>query len=126
VSGTTQLPPAIELVVAVLLLVGSGLTLIGAVGALRLKSFYERLHPPTLGATFGAACILIASMIYFSVRESRPVVHELLLLAFIFVTAPLTLLLVVRAALHRDRLEGNSPVPEFDALEEEWPDDDGA
>ncbi len=125
-SGPTPLPPAIEVLVAVLLLVGSGLTLIGAMGPLRLKSFYERLHPPTLGATFGAACILIASMIFFSVRESRPVIHELLLLAFIFVTAPLTLLLVIRAAVHRDRLEGHSPVPEFDALEEASPDDPAA
>ncbi|MGA9521902.1 MAG: monovalent cation/H(+) antiporter subunit G [Myxococcaceae bacterium] len=122
-TETSQLPPAIELIVAALLLTGSGLTLIGAMGPLRLKSFYERLHPPTLGATFGAGCILVASMIYFSVLESRPVIHEVLLLAFLFITAPLTLLLIIRAATHRDRLEGNSPVPEFDALEEETPDD---
>ncbi len=122
-TETTPLPPALELIVAALLITGSVLTFIGAMGPLRLKSFYERLHPPTLGATFGAACILIASMIFFSVRESRPVIHEVLLLVFVFVTAPLTLLLIIRAATHRDRLEGKSPIPEFDAMEAETPDD---
>ncbi len=118
-TDTSRLPPVLALLIAVLLLLGSALTLIGALGSLRLRTFYERLHPPTLGATFGAACILIASIIYFSVLEIRPVVHELLLIAFLFLTTPMTLLLVVRAATHRDRLEGNSPIPEFDALEEE-------
>ena len=119
-TDTSQLPPVIALLIAALLLLGSVLTLIGALGSLRRRTFYERLHPPTLGSTFGAGCILIASY-YFSVLETRPVLHEVLLIAFLFLTTPLTLLLVVRAATHRDRLEGNSPVPEFDALEEENP-----
>ena len=121
--GIDQLPSWLALLIAVLLLFGSVLTLIGAFGPLRLSSFYARVHPPTLGGTLGGACILVASMLYFSVLKSRPVLHELLLLGFLFFTTPMTLLLLVRAALHRDRLEGNSPVPGFDALDTEEADE---
>ena len=47
---------------SVLVLLGAGLTLIGSLGLLRFKSFYERVHAPTLGTTLGAGAILIASV----------------------------------------------------------------
>lgn len=37
--------------IALLTVVGSSLALIGSYGLARLRTFYERLHPPTLGAT---------------------------------------------------------------------------
>jgi multicomponent K+:H+ antiporter subunit G len=91
---------------AVLLVAGAAITLIGAIGLLRLRTFYERTHAPTLGTTLGTACIAVASMIYFSALETRPVVHELLLVTFIFVTTPVTLIILVRAAQLRDQFEG--------------------
>jgi multicomponent K+:H+ antiporter subunit G len=39
------------------------------------------------------------------------VVHEVLIGILIVVTTPVTLMLVGRAALHRDRLENNDAVP---------------
>lgn len=116
-NDVADVPPVLAVLIGVLLLAGSTLTLIGTLGPLWLKSFYERVHPPTLGATLGAACVLLASVLQFSVLEDRPVVHEVLLLVFLFITTPVTLLLIVRAGLHRDRVEGNSPVPEFDELD---------
>ena len=50
-----------------LLFVGAAVTLVGSLGLLRLGSFYERVHAPTLGTTLGTGCIAIASMIYFTV-----------------------------------------------------------
>jgi multicomponent K+:H+ antiporter subunit G len=91
---------------AVLLVAGAAIALIGAIGLLRLRTFYERTHAPTLGTTLGTACIAVASMIYFSALETRLVVHELLLVVFIFVTTPVTLIILVRAAQLRDRFEG--------------------
>ena len=41
--------------VALLLLLGSSITLIGSVGLLRLQGFYRRVHAPTLGTTAGMA-----------------------------------------------------------------------
>jgi multicomponent K+:H+ antiporter subunit G len=106
------LPDWAALLTAALMLLGSGLTLAGSLGLLRLASFYERVHAPTLGTTLGAGAILVASMTCFSVLQTRPVLHELLIAVFVTVTTPVTLMLLVRAALHRDRREGNSAVLE--------------
>ena len=88
---------------ALLLLVGAGLTLLGTIGLVRLPSFYERIHAPTLGTSWGTAGIVLASMIVFSAAEGRPVLHELLIGLFVIVTTPVTLMLLARAALYRDR-----------------------
>jgi multicomponent K+:H+ antiporter subunit G len=106
-----ELPAWAALLVAVLLLIGAGLTLIGSVGLLRLGSFYQRVHAPTLGTTLGIGLVLIASMLCFSVLQSRLVLHELLIAAFTVVTTPITFILLARAALYRDRSEGSDEVP---------------
>ena len=41
-------------------------------------------------------------MIYFSALGTRPVLHELLVIVFIVTTTPITLMVLVRAALFRD------------------------
>ena len=104
-SPVADLPAWAALCVAFFLVVGSGLTLIGSVGLVRLKTFYERVHAPTMGTTWGAGGILIASMLFFSMQQSRPVLHELLITAFVTVTTPVTVMLLARAALYRDRAE---------------------
>ncbi len=98
-------------VAALLILAGASLALIGSLGLLRLKTFYERVHPPTMGTTLGTGLILAGSMLFFTVHESRPVVHEILIGVFTFITTPVTYMLLVRAALHRDRAEGGDPLP---------------
>lgn len=100
------LPPAIALVISALLLAGAALTLIGALGLLRLPSFYERMHAPTLATSGGTAGIVIASMLLFSVMSGRLAVHEILIGTFVTVTTPVALMLLGRAALYRDRSEG--------------------
>jgi multicomponent K+:H+ antiporter subunit G len=102
-------PPILAGLIAVLIVLGAALALIGSIGLLRLGSFYERIHPPTLGTTLGAGLTLIASMLLFSTLESRPVLHEIVIAVFVIVTTPVTYMLLVRAALHRDRAEGNDP-----------------
>ncbi len=97
--------------VAALLLAGSGLALIGSIGLVRLRSFYARVHAPTLGSTLGIGCILIASILFFSVQQTRFVLHEILIAALMIVTTPVTLMLLVRAALYRDQREGSLDVP---------------
>jgi len=101
-----QLPEALPLwlgiPVVILLLAGSIITLIGALGLYRLPNFYQRIHGPAISITFGAGCFLIASMLYFTGLEQRPVVHELLITAFILLTAPVSAMLIMRAAVYRD------------------------
>ncbi|ALC14079.1 monovalent cation/H(+) antiporter subunit G [Sphingopyxis sp. 113P3] len=106
-----DLPTWAAVIVGLLLLTGAATTLIGTLGLLQLKSFYERVHAPTLGTTLGAALILAASMISFSVLQSRPIIHEILIGVFVTLTTPVTLMLLARAAIYRDRSEGASRVP---------------
>jgi multicomponent K+:H+ antiporter subunit G len=95
---------------ALLVLSGAFLVLSGSLGLLRLKSFYERVHPPTMGTTLGTGLILVGSMLYFSALESRAVLHEILIGVFMTLSTPVTYMLLVRAALHRDRAEGRDPL----------------
>lgn len=97
--------------VALLVIIGSSLALIGSFGLFRINYFYDRLHAPTLGTTWGIGAVVLASMLLFSVVGSRIVVHEILISAFIIVTAPVTFILLGRAALHRDRLERDPRLP---------------
>lgn len=95
---------------ATLVVLGALLAFSGSLGLLRLKTFYERVHPPTMGTTLGTGLILIGSMLYFGALESRPVLHEVLIGVFMTVTTPVTYMLLVRAALHRDQAEGRDPL----------------
>jgi multicomponent K+:H+ antiporter subunit G len=97
------LPVAVAAAVSLLVLAGAALTLLGALGLLRLPTFYERVHAPTLGTTLGAGLVLAASMLLFSVLQSRPVLHELAIAIFLTVTTPVTYMLLLRAAVRRER-----------------------
>ena len=94
-----------------LLVGGAAITLIGSLGLLRLKTFFERVHAPTLGTTLGTTCVAVASMIYFSALGTRLVLHELLIILFVTVTTPITLMILVRAALFRELSENNASLP---------------
>jgi multicomponent K+:H+ antiporter subunit G len=116
-SEAADLPLWAAIAVAVFLVVGAALALIGAIGFLRLPTFYERIHAPTLGTSWGVGGVMVASMIFFSVTSGRPVIHEILIGIFVTVTTPATFLLLARAALHRDRVEKNNNVPEKHRVE---------
>jgi multicomponent K+:H+ antiporter subunit G len=93
---------------AMLLVGGAAITLIGSLGLLRLRSFYQRVHAPTLGTTVGTACVALASIIHFSTLGSRLAVHELLIIVFVTVTTPITLIVLVRAAVFREAFENET------------------
>jgi multicomponent K+:H+ antiporter subunit G len=100
-----KLPDWAAIIIAILILVGAATALIGSLGLWRLNSFYERLHAPTLGTTLGTGRIILASMLCFSVLQTRFVLHEILIAIFVTVTTPITLMILVRAALFRDSVE---------------------
>jgi multicomponent K+:H+ antiporter subunit G len=103
---SADVPATVAVVAALLVLLGAALALIGSFGLLRLPTFYERVHPPTMGTTLGVGFTLAASMLLFSALESRPVLHEIVIAVFAIVTTPVTYMLLVRAAIHRDRARG--------------------
>jgi multicomponent K+:H+ antiporter subunit G len=95
------LPLWISLPVAILLVVSGLLTLIGTLGLLRLPDFFSRIHAPTLGNTLGVLCVLVASIVATSVLEKTTVFHYLLITLLLFITSPVTAMLLMRAAIKR-------------------------
>lgn len=100
-----------EAVVAMLLVLSGVFVVISAVGSLRLQDFFLRLHPPALAYTFGSWCVALASVVYFSVRESRLVLHSWLVVIMLSITVPVTTLLLARVALFRRRTAGVADTP---------------
>jgi multicomponent K+:H+ antiporter subunit G len=99
---------------AALLLMGAAVTLVGSLGLLRLGTFYERVHAPTLGTTLGTVFVALASIVYFSVLQSRPVLHEILTVGLGAMTTPVALTILVGAARFRDTAENAAHVLERD------------
>ena len=97
----SELPAWAAVPAAILLIVAGLLAAIGAYGLLRLPDFFTRMHPPAMGSTLGAGCVLLASILVSSAAAGRPVVHALLITLFIVITAPVTAMLLARAALYR-------------------------
>lgn len=106
-----ELPLWVTVPGTLLLVAGGLLTLIGALGLVRLPDFFMRMHPPTMGTTLGAGCVLITSMLVSSALEQHPVVHELLITLFIVMTAPVTAMLLMRAAVFRAQRKGDDAAP---------------
>ena len=106
-----SIPLWLALPVAFFVMLGATLTLIGALDFVRLDRFYDRLHAPTLGTSWGTCGVIIASMLLASHFQNRVILHEILIGLAVLSTVPVTLMLLGRAALHRDRAEGRSDLP---------------
>lgn len=114
-----QVPLWAAIPAAFFLVLGGGLTLLGAMGLVRLKSFYARIHAPTMGTSWGAAGLMVASMLVFSTASGKLVLHDILIGVFVMITTPITLMMLGRATLYRDRTEGNPEVPPMPAEPQE-------
>ncbi len=101
------LPLWAALPAALLMICGGLLVFIGSLGLLRMKNFYARTHPPTMGTTLGTGCVLIASMLVSSALVQRPVLHELLITVFVLITSPVTAMTLMGAAVYRVRSQAN-------------------
>ncbi|WP_195819577.1 Na+/H+ antiporter subunit G [Roseobacter sp. MH60115] len=86
--------------VAICLLVGAGFAMVGAIGLLKFNDSMTRLHAPTKVGTVGIGALLLASMIHsFTVGDGS--LHELLIMSFLFVTAPISANFMAKVNIHR-------------------------
>ncbi|MGY1458321.1 MULTISPECIES: Na+/H+ antiporter subunit G [unclassified Luteimonas] len=88
-----------ELLLVALLLVGTFFILMGGIGLVKLSEFFRRLHAPTKASTLGVGCVLTASVGYHLFVGSDPQPRELLIIAFLLITAPISAHLMSKAAL---------------------------
>ena len=70
----------------------------GVLGLLRFPDFYMRLHAPTKATTLGVGGLLLASMGAAWWRGDTGV-PELMITLFLFITAPVSAHLIVKAAM---------------------------
>jgi len=85
-----------DLAIAVLLCLGSGFMLLGAVGVFRFPDLYSRVQASAKAATLGVALMILALAIHFS--DFGITVSSLLVIGFFLLTAPVAGHMIARAA----------------------------
>ena len=91
----------IEAIVSLLLVFGAAFVLVGSIGLARFPDFFTRLHGPTKATTLGVGSLVAASALWLSIQDGGISVREVLIAAFLFLTAPVSAHLLAKAALHR-------------------------
>lgn len=85
--------------IAICLLIGAGFALIGTIGLLKFNDSMTRLHAPTKVGTIGIGALLLASMVHAFVFADGSL-HELLIMALLFVTAPISANFIAKVNIH--------------------------
>lgn len=93
---------ALEIIVAILLVGGGLFGLIGSWGLLRLPDPMQRLHAPTKASTLGVGSALIAAAVSIWLTSGDSSWREVLVALFLFVTAPLSAIMLAKTHLFRN------------------------
>lgn len=120
------LPLWVEIPVALLLALSGVFALAAAIGVLRFKTFFMRMHPPALAFTFSSWCVALANILYFSALEQTLAPHAWLIIVFLSMTVPVTTTLLARTALFRKRtgereVDVPAPLPAIAAGHDDGP-----
>ncbi|MBO6852544.1 MAG: monovalent cation/H(+) antiporter subunit G [Marivivens sp.] len=89
---------------ALSLLIGSGFVIVGVIGLLKFNDPMTRLHAPTKVGTLGIGMLLLASILN-AMAAGDPSMHELLIMAFLFVTAPVSANFIAKVSIHKRTCE---------------------
>ena len=69
-SAAQPLPLWLDVTVSALVLLGAFIAFMGSFGLLRLKTYFERVHAPSIIATLATWCVMHATLIYFSAIDA--------------------------------------------------------
>lgn len=97
---------------AVSLLIGSAFIIVGVIGLLKFNDPMTRLHAPTKVGTIGIGMLLLASILH-SYVNGQSSIHALLIMGFLFVTAPVSANFIAKVNIHRRACE-TPPAPPRD------------
>lgn len=107
-SVLSELTPwLISVLISGLIVLGSIFVLLGSIGLVKFPDIFMRLHAPTKASTLGVTAILVAAMIHFSIVHQSPSLHELLIVVFLWLTAPISALMMASAArrAHKKKMD---------------------
>ena len=99
-----------DIATTVALISGAFFTLVGSIGLVKLDTPMKRLHAPTKAGTLGVGSFLLASMINAFAHHSGSL-HEMLIMAFLFVTAPISANFIAKVHMHRADVDPTPPPP---------------
>lgn len=89
----------IDLITIVLLITGTAFALLAAIAVVRMPDLYTRMHGATKSATLGVGCTVLAAAVGLGTMETVTV--AILIIAFLFLTAPVAAHMIGRAAYRR-------------------------
>jgi multicomponent K+:H+ antiporter subunit G len=115
----TELPRWLELLISGLLLLGGLTAVLGALGLVRFKTFFTRLHAPTKASTLGIGGVLLGSIIYLSWISELAVIHQVLIAMFVFLTAPISAHQMAKAMLDANP-DMRPPLPGLTETDPPW------
>lgn len=98
----------VEFIVSALIIIGGVFLLVGSLGMIKLPELMSRLHGPTKATTLGIGSALFASVVYFAFSGNFSI-HEVLIVFFLFMTAPITAHFVSKAYLHEQNRADKLP-----------------
>lgn len=90
-----------EFIAALLILVGSMMAVVSAIGIIRFPDVYTRSHAATKSSTLAVLLTLSGAFLLFWINQSFISVRLLLGIAFVFLTAPVSGHMISRAAYRR-------------------------
>ncbi len=105
------LPVWADVLIGVLLVISGFLSLTGALGLVRIREFFTRMHPLALASTLAVWCLGAALVLFFSLTYQTLVLRAWLVVVFMAITVPVTVVLLARAALFRRRAAGEDGLP---------------
>ncbi|MFD1706551.1 Na+/H+ antiporter subunit G [Siminovitchia sediminis] len=87
-----------EIIGATLILAGGVISVISALGIIRFPDVYTRSHAATKSTTLGVLLSLVGAFLYIWMTENYISVRLILGIVFVFITAPVSGHLMIRAA----------------------------
>lgn len=88
----------VEWIAVIIILLASIMSLVSALGLIRMPDVYTRSHSATKSSTLAVMLALLGAFIYFWAHEGAISVRLLLGIVFVFLTAPVAGHLICRAA----------------------------
>ncbi|MET3682491.1 multicomponent Na+:H+ antiporter subunit G [Alkalibacillus flavidus] len=88
----------IDIIISLLLLIGTFFTFSGSLGIIRFPDVYTRLHAATKAATLGVAGVLLGAFFYLLFDQGIVSGKLLIGIVFVLMTAPISGHMISRAA----------------------------
>lgn len=105
-----SLSPFIIIPACILMVVSGLLVLAASIGIVRVNNFLPRVHIQAIIYSTALWCLLLASLLLTFSLKDRTFLHEIVIGLFIFITSPVSTILLVRSFVLRE--ERSYPPPE--------------